>query len=145
MADWPADGTTNWNAAMKAFLAVSFNTDGTPKSSIFGFSAYTNLDSDGATMLVAHAYKAATDGFVTVYATTNGEGRIVLSYVGLTDDPVGAGVIVQYNQTYGNAAEISQSFPVAKDEYFEIISANATATIIRWKSIGTLSKPVDQD
>lgn len=111
----------------------------------FNLSAYTNEDSDGNAMLRSHAYKAATDGFVTVYGTTDGQGRDIRSYVGLTSDPAGAGDIVQYTETYGNGTEISQNFPVAKDEYFEIISANATLTIIRWKSIGALSKPVDNN
>jgi len=33
------------------------------------------------------------------------------------------------------------SFPVAKDEYFEITASEGTP-VIRWKSFGTLSKPV---
>lgn len=136
--DMAIDGTSNFYDEVDV---SSLNASGV----VSMLSAYTDEDSNTDTMLVAHAYKAATDGFVTVYATTNGEGRVVKSYVGLDNDPEGTGDIVQYSQTYGNGAEISQNFPVAKDEYFEVVSVNATATVIRWKSMGVLSKPVDQD
>ena len=33
MADWPADGTTNWNTVMKANIDVGHDSDGTHKKS----------------------------------------------------------------------------------------------------------------
>ena len=33
MADWPADGTTNWNVTMKANIDVGHDSDGTHKKS----------------------------------------------------------------------------------------------------------------
>jgi hypothetical protein len=143
MAAKPSIGDTDWGTALNAYLAVSLNADGTPKASVFGFSAYTNLDSDGNAMLKSHAYKAATDGFVKATMTTNAINQSINGYVGATDDPEGAGDRVQTNFEALSAKGISIGFEVAKDEYFEITSST-TATIF-WKSIGTLSAPVDQD
>ena len=144
MADWPADGDTNWNAAMLAFLAVSFNTDGTPKSSVFGLSAYTNLDSDGNAMLMDHAYKAATDGTVYALRTVLDAGQSINLFVGTTNDPVGVGTKIDVAES--GSANIDQAVQgeVAKDEYFEIKSSVAPNYIL-WKSRGALGKPVDQD
>ena len=145
MADWPADGDTNWNAAMLAYLAVSFNTDGTPKTSVFGLSAATNEDSNGDTMLKAHAYKAATDGVVMVVVTIGTAGRACRGYVGNTNDPAGAGT--QYGVAVGNGTsgdEFSFIMEVPKNRYFEITLATDTPTIY-WRSRRALSKPVDQD
>jgi len=41
MATWPANGTTDWNTAMLAYLAVEHNTDGTHKAN----AKYAPIDS----------------------------------------------------------------------------------------------------
>lgn len=144
MATWPANGDTNWNTSMLAFLAVSFNTDGTLKSSIFGLSAYTNLDSDGNAMLKAHAYKAATDGWISA-RITNQNNKYLRGYVGSTDDPAGAGNLIQEEASAEGSLRKSLSLLVAKDEYFEITYTGSNTPTIWWKSFGSLSKPIDQD
>lgn len=108
------------------------------------FSAYTDEDSETNAMLKAHAYKAATTGFVTAFVSSSAVGQGMNAYVGLTDNPEGARDLVQ---SQSNTAEgyFQASFPVAKDEYFELTTTSANAITIRWKSVGTLSKPVDQD
>lgn len=107
-------------------------------------SAYTDEDSESNAMLKSHAYKAATDGWVTAYSLLSDSGEAMILYVGSTDDPVGAGDIIQAQESAAANNEISVGGFVAKDEYFEITNDNADTTIL-WKSMGTLSKPVDNN
>jgi len=106
-------------------------------------SAYTDEDSDGNAMLKSHAYLAAIDGKVYAYSECDANQNIRV-YVGTTNDPAGAGDIIEYSESSAVDIWCSVSAEVAKGEYFEIISAG-TIGAIRWKSRGTLSKPIDQD
>jgi len=108
-------------------------------------SAYTDQDSEAVTLLKSHAYKAVTDGMVEAYANLLVSGYLK-GYVGLTSNPAGAGDLVQSTgfSAGGAAGYTSISFLVAKDEYFEVTTSAAGATIY-WKSFGTLSRPIDQD
>jgi hypothetical protein len=106
------------------------------------FSAYTDEDSNTDTMLKAHAYLAATSGFVTAYSAL-GAGRNLKGYVGATNDPAGAGDLVQSIVSQEDTNTVSISFPVAAGKYFEITGDGTP--VIRWVSVGALSKPVDQD
>ena len=108
-------------------------------------SAYTSEDSEGNSMLKSHAYLAATDGFVVASVDSNGSGTNLKGYVGTTNDPAGAGDLVGYNSYAGSAHGESICFPVAEGEYFEITTTATGTPSILWKSMGTLSKPVDQD
>lgn len=106
-------------------------------------SAYTDEDSDTNAMLKAHAYLAATDGWVFATDTGLDAGESLSVYVGASDDPAGAGDLIQVQESGGTDRAQSVCALVAEGEYFEVTS-DKTPTI-RWKSIGTLSKPVDQD
>ena len=105
-------------------------------------SAYTANDSEANAMLKSHAYKAATAGSVSAYSEEN-TGNNLRGYVGATNDPAGAGTKVQDSESSTGTPFVSIFFDVAKDEYFEI-TTGGTPTI-RWRSIGTLSEPIDQD
>lgn len=107
-------------------------------------SAYTNLDSENNAMVIAHAYKAATAGFVYAHSQDGAVGNVLIGYVGTTDDPAGAGTLIQPIHRSSLNYDICVSIAVAKNEYFEITSS-ASDVVILWKSHGTLSKPVDQD
>lgn len=107
-------------------------------------SAYTDLDSEGNAMLKAQAYLAVTDGYVTAFVGSSAAAQGMNAYIGLTNNPAGAGIQVQAQSTTVEGY-FSASFPVAKDEYFELTTTSGNAITIRWKSIGTLSNPVDQD
>jgi len=110
------------------------------------FSATTDEDSEGNAMLEVHAYKAQTDGFVNAELGTTLDGGGLYGYVGTTDDPAGAGTRVAISSQYipEGTYWLNICFPVAKDEYFEIIADQGTPSIY-WKSVGTLAKPIDQD
>ena len=108
------------------------------------FSAYTTEDSNSDAMLHSHAYKAATDGFVSVLHTIAAAGNILYGYVGTTTDPPNDGDLIRQQEADANGSQKSIFFAVAKDEYFEIRRTAGTPTIL-WKSVGVLSKPVDQD
>ena len=105
-------------------------------------SAYTNKDSENNAMLKSHAYKAATAGFVVGYIFSQFGFQ---AYIGTTDNPAGAGFLVQ--RSFGGVEGQYKpfSFPVAEGEYFELTTAYTGAITIRWKSSGALSKPIDQD
>lgn len=111
------------------------------------FSAYTNEDSDAQALAKDHAYLAATDGFVHVMASDFDQEDYLNGYVGNTDDPSGAGDLIEseIQGSNSNNAVVSIGFEVAAGEYFEITSTAGAIDNIWWKSRGTLSKPVDQD
>lgn len=123
--------------SIKAYIAAQIASE-------VALSAYTDEDSENNAMLNNHAYKAATDGWVSAVASITLSAQIQL-YVGTTNDPAGAGDLIQRFERFGvNTEQKSAAALVAKDEYFEIVATSGTPTI-RWKSFGTLSKPVDQD
>jgi len=107
-------------------------------------SAYTNEDSESNAMLKSHAYLAATGGSVSVYVA-NQNSKILRGYVGSTDDPAGAGDLIQISEDAEGSQYTCFSFLVAEGEYFEVTYDGTNTPVIRWKSFGTLSKPVDQD
>ncbi len=109
------------------------------------FSAYTNEDSESNTILKSHAYLAATDGWVSAIVLSGTQGNGLVGYVGNTNDPEGAGDLIQGITVPANTTfAVSINFAVAEGEFFEVTSSD-TITDIWWKSIGALSKPVDQD
>lgn len=113
------------------------------------FSAYTNEDSESNTMLIStggapHSYLAQTDGFVVATISIAGVGFEIKGYVGDSDDPVGAGDLVGRAEADGTNSGKSVFFAVASGEFFEITVGDDTTASILWKSMGTLSKPVDQ-
>ena len=148
-----ADGSTNASSAAptaNAQLANKKYVDDQVTASYVCLSAYTNQDSESNTMLKSHAYKAATDGFVSAdnAVAAADDNKYLDAYVGLTNDPAGAGALICRQgvpNTDSTAHVGTGSIAVAKNEYFEITSTYTAAPTIRWKSFGTLSKPVDQD
>lgn len=109
-------------------------------------SAYCTDDSESNAMLKAHAYKAVTPGVASVFCYMTAGLAWIKGYVGATSDPVGAGTLIhrRSQDTEGQGYYVGFDLHVAKDEYFEITTSADTPTI-RWISLGTLSKPVDQD
>lgn len=110
-------------------------------------SVYTNEDSDGVAMEVDHAYLAATDGFVSALGSDVDATEYMRGFVDNTNDPAGAGTLVRdhYQGTNSHNARVSIYFAVKKGEYFEITTDVGIMGDILWMSMGTLSKPVDQD
>ena len=103
---------------------------------------YTVNDSESNAMLKSHAYLTQTSGFVSaiIINTIN----TIQAYVGTTNDPAGAGTLVQQqgaNIAYGDA---SVQFFVANGKYFEI--ASGSTPIILWTPLAVSgAAPVDQD
>ena len=109
------------------------------------FSAYTDEDSNTDAMLKAHAYKAATDGYVSAYVTQTNNDEPIKGYVNTSGNPADSeNNLIKQSSDSGSGAIKSIGFWVAKDEYFEITQATDTP-VIKWKSRGTLSKPVDNN
>ncbi len=109
------------------------------------FGAFTNQDDDTNAMLVAHAYLANQDGFVSVVHTANAAADIVVGYVDTDNNPAAGGtVLAGINARTGGAVE-SRMFPVASGKYFEITNS-AGATAIYWQpKSGALVKCTDQE
>lgn len=117
-------------------------------------SAYTNEDSDTNTLLLtdpggtAHAYLAATDGFVVAYDSELDSGETIVGWIDTDSNPTSGGFVVASMESGSTDATHTITFPVAKGEYFEVTSdsTNPSATgVMFWKSLTTLGKPVDQD
>jgi len=129
-----------------AIVTANAYTDAEVAAAIAAYvtlSAYTDEDSDNNVMLKAHAYKAQSDGDVCAKVISSAGEVDLRAYVGLTNDPVGAGIQVQNNFTVTTTYGVDVTFPVAKDEYFELLTTSSNAVNIYWKSHGTLEKPVD--
>jgi len=108
-------------------------------------SAYTRQDSDSTNMLPDHAYLAATDGTVYAVATCDASEYIRI-WVDTDNNPPSGGFRVQAMTSGSANRPLSVSAKVAEGEYFEVQSTGEiTSGEIIWKSLGTLSKPVDQD
>lgn len=108
-----------------------------------GFSAYTTEDSEPTDMLKNQVYLAATAGFVTALLALDA-GKYLRGYVDTDSSPVDAANLIQETHPTGAAEVNCIMFPVAKGEYFIISTDDASSVAIRWKSVGTLSKPIDQ-
>ena len=107
------------------------------------FSAYSRSDSEPVNMTVAHAYLATSDGFVAFNITCD-DGEYYRAYVDTDTNPAAGGVVVASDRSNDASDTIGATFAVASGEYFEIVTTG-TSDLIYWKSIGTLSAPVDQD
>lgn len=85
MADWPANGDTDWNTKMLAYLAIEHNTDGThdvhnseggymqvdvngTKANVYTKYFSGNLDSDSSTS-VAHSITSGLTKILSVTAS----------------------------------------------------------------------------
>lgn len=108
-------------------------------------SVYTDKDSDNNLMGRSHAYLAMSDGLVTCYDVGLDAGKSIFLYVGDTNDPAGAGLCIECQESDGTNRTQTVSGLVAAGEYFEIVSEGGGAVNMRWKSFGILCKPVDQD
>ncbi len=141
-----AELSTSGDPTEAAGIACKEYVDGAIAAATTSLSAYTTKDSDNADMLPAHAYEAQTDGFVAVTAEEMDAGEILYGYVGATDDPAGAGDLIQRHEPAGTNRERSIFFAVPSGAFFEIVTDTASTVVIRWISLATaLSEPVDQD
>ena len=165
---WPANGTENWNDAMKAHVEVSLATDGKVKDgAVFStdtaptvdagvankkyvddsiaYGVYTRQDDDSNNMVKAHAYLTNQSGIVTAVMNAGSTGHAIRGYIGSTTDPAGAGDLVASQHAAGSGYTSSITFPVASGKYFEITDSSASEPVIYWHPLGTLVKPTDQD
>ena len=102
----------------------------------------TTNDSDSNTMLKAHAYLAQTSGYVNAHiVSATGQQNI---WVGSTNDPVGAGILVSaHNGAEGGGVNGMAFVPGGK--YFEIVIATGTPSIIWTPLVTGGAAPIDQD
>ena len=124
------DGTCSWQAAAGGAVSMS---------------AYSTIDSDGATFLKDHTYLATQAGMVYVTDDMASLEEMTL-YVGLTNDPVGAGLaIITHEMGDAGRKRRTISVHVAEGEYFELAMPGGNPNNYYWKGFGTLSAPVDQE
>lgn len=109
------------------------------------FGEFTDEDDDTNSLLVAHAYLANQDGFVTVIYTSGTAGQTMTGYVDTdTDPPTGGTVLAAVNSRTTGAIE-SRMFTVANGKYFEIVLTGGSAVIYWQPKSGTLIKCTDQE
>lgn len=104
------------------------------------FSVYTRFDSEANTLVKDNVYEAQTDGFVSAHAPL--DNSELLKILVSTFDPPNE--IITQNRVRDNDTEQGSQVAVAAGEFFQVTSG-AQTPIIRWKSRGPLSEPVDQD
>lgn len=108
------------------------------------WGSLTGVDSEGNSFLKAHAYLAAQNGMVHVYADLE-SGETIKGYNDNSSDPAGAGtqMVISEGQDLTDHF-MSVTFTVASGRYFEITS-DVTPTIV-WQAMeSTGGAPVDQD
>ena len=113
-------------------------------------SVYTAQDSESNAMAATiggttHAYEAQTDGLVYVYARGTANEHVSI-YVHTSSDAAGAGTLIQHSDAADLNHKLCISAAVAAGEFFEVTSNCSVAVpVILWKSLGTLSKPIDRN
>lgn len=142
MATWPANGATDWNTLMLAYLAVEHNTDGTHKAAALSDGGTTTTtDSESNTLLKAHAYKAQTAGFA--YGRVAADNVELKAFLGTTDNPAGAGIHL-WSAGSSSTSNSGSGLFVPKDQYFEFTSTGTVT--INWTPLITGgAAPIDQD
>jgi hypothetical protein len=101
------------------------------------------VDSEANPLEETHAYLTQSTGFVTAWAVE--DSSPLTGYVGITDDPFGAGMLVAQTQGTTAGADPFISFFVANGKYFEI-RITADNVFITWTPFVTGGgNPIDQD
>ena len=108
------------------------------------FSEYTTEDDDTETLAKDHDYLATSDGFVYAYGTDLDTNATLYGWLHTAAGAKANGFIAAGINSAALNKKGGICFAVANGEYFEIES-NESAVIVYWRSIGTLSKPTDQE
>ncbi len=169
MATKPTTGASDgtWGTEMNAFLDVSLDVNGkiatealqTDSTAPSADAALANKkyvddkvpvgdsptvnDSQSNPMLKSHAYLAQTAGFVTAFV--NDSGNTINGYVGSTNDPPSAGILMGSSQHTASPGNPFISFFVGSGKYFEITMATSTPTITWTPLVASGAAPIDQD
>ena len=80
---------------------------------------------------------------VNGYYYSASAGNTIVGFIDTDTDPASGGLIMDSSEAAGGSEILCVSFAVKSGEYFEIEATGAPT--IYWRSVGTLSKPVDQD
>lgn len=143
MATWPANGDTDWNTKMLAYLAVEHETDGTHKATeltavVTGegiFGAWTNQDTESQTLAVNHSYLAQSDGFVVITSTATDQRPYYTVYTDSSNPPTTNRTRVRNPD--GSTVN-SVRVPVKKGDYWKITDHGTFGNVtIFWLPFGT--------
>jgi hypothetical protein len=152
MADWPANGDTDWNTKMLAYLAIEHNTDGTHKATeitavVTGegiFGARTKVDTLSAPITRNVTYLAQSDGILTTYAdgnmNSNDNIKVYQDSVKANVDGEGAAYITAWHDagsSAGSGGYYCVTVPVIKGEYVRVETSDASAIVGIWNPIGS--------
>lgn len=108
-------------------------------------SGYTANDSEGNAMLKSHAYLAPLSGYVSAFDTLDASGDRIIGFLHNTNDPAGAGQIIQPTEASSSADDCSVFFFVPAGKFFEITAGGSNVPTILWCPLRGDSRPVDQD
>jgi len=136
--DMDSDSATQLTTqqSQKAYIATQIAT----RELVQGIS---NLDSEGNVMLKSHAYLAVVDGYVSAIAETMDDDEYLKGYIHSTNNPAGAGTMLQEVESSDVVTAKSIYFAVPAGWYFEVTCDDTV--VIYWQSYGTDSKPVDNN
>ena len=98
MATWPANGETDWNTKMLAYLAIGHNTDGTHKEvvNIRDYGAIGDDSTDDTTAIRAALTYAQANGLPLYFPPCSSRYKIT-DYLEITTDDTR--IICSYNQS----------------------------------------------
>lgn len=99
---------------------------------------HTTSDKDGSALAVGTNYQAATDGIVCAYASDGGNATSFLK--GITDVNSSPSTIRVWDNPFGGV-EYSITFPVKKEDYWQVASNNNDTVTITWTPIIHIRRP----
>lgn len=98
------------------------------------FGTRTNLDSASGTLVKDGVYKVGSDGHITAHVKPTGGSKYLRGYTDGNNPPTT--LINRQEVSFAEIFALGISFPVRKDDYFEI-TASEGAPAIYWLPIGT--------
>ena len=104
----------------------------------------TANDSESNAMLKDHAYLTQGPGFVNA-SLGAGNADVLKVYVHTTNDPAGAGTLMDNQRSDGGSGFGGVFTFVASGKYFEVTHASATPTINWTPLVASGAAPIDQD
>ena len=145
MANWPENGTENWNTEMLSFTGVEHNSDGTHDLSTIGWTETAVITKD----------LSDTDGTTDTVSSLSFQPRLVMFFAGVSekntaswgaDDGTTASVLAQRNNN-NMVANTSKSIWLvmasgAAIASGEITSISSTGFTLTWAKSGSPSGTV---
>jgi len=154
---WPANGTENWNDAMKAHIELFTDSNGKIKDGVeFTTSAaptvdagvankkyvdsqsekssqgdtVSTVDSLSSALAVNESYLTQTSGFVTMFIETSTTGNDTQAFVHTAPVATDGQKVGFHDPGLGDSSFLS--FMVGQGRYFEVVGNASETVVITW-------------